>query len=128
MPNTGELRCLEMKMIGKPYAGKPPVRFDEGEQDFVLWEILNGHEAGNGRNSQGRPTAHRDLLYSERIRCSWLIGTAGVEDVRVLKGDLGPIARPHGVRSGGPKPGSVGQRLGAGTVGIHQPNVMVRNE
>src|SRR5712692_10474309 len=27
---------------------------------------LNGHEAGNGRNSQGRPTAHRDLLYSER--------------------------------------------------------------
>src|SRR5437879_2654330 len=27
---------------------------------------LNGHEAGNGGNSQGRPTAHRDLLYSER--------------------------------------------------------------
>src|SRR5262249_3594078 len=22
---------------------------------------LNGHEAGNGGNSQGRPTAHRDL-------------------------------------------------------------------
>ncbi len=27
---------------------------------------LNGHEAGNGGHSQGRPTAHRDLLYSER--------------------------------------------------------------
>jgi hypothetical protein len=29
------------------------VRFDEGEQDFVLWQILNGHEAGNGGDSQG---------------------------------------------------------------------------
>ena len=53
MPNTGELGCLEMKMIGKPYAGKPQVRFDEGEQDFVLWKTLNGHEAGNGGYGQG---------------------------------------------------------------------------
>ena len=53
MPNTGELRCLEMKMIGKPYCGKPHVRFDEGEQDFVLWKTLNGHEAGNGGYGQG---------------------------------------------------------------------------
>jgi hypothetical protein len=27
---------------------------------------LNGHEAGNGGYSQGRPTACRVLLYSER--------------------------------------------------------------
>ena len=27
---------------------------------------LNGHEAGNGGYSQGRPTAHWVLLYSER--------------------------------------------------------------
>src|ERR1700676_1822255 len=27
---------------------------------------LNGHAAGNGGHSQGRPTAHRPLFYSER--------------------------------------------------------------
>ena len=27
------LACFEMKMIGKPYAGNPQVRFDEGGQD-----------------------------------------------------------------------------------------------
>ena len=27
---------------------------------------LNGHEAGNGGHSQGKPTASRILLYSER--------------------------------------------------------------
>jgi hypothetical protein len=43
---TGEFACLEVKMIGKPYAGELQVRFDEGEQDFVLRSILNGHEAG----------------------------------------------------------------------------------
>jgi len=42
----GEFACLEVKMIGKPYAGELQVRFDEGEQDFVLRSILNGHEAG----------------------------------------------------------------------------------
>jgi hypothetical protein len=46
------LACLEMKMIGKPYAGELHVRFDEGEQDFVSRNILNGHEAGNGGHSQ----------------------------------------------------------------------------
>ncbi len=53
MPVIGELACLEMKMIGKPYAGELQVRFDEGEQDFVLRSILNGHEAGNGGYGQG---------------------------------------------------------------------------
>ena len=46
--SIGALACLEVKMIGKPYAGELHVRFDEGEQDFVSWTILNGHEAGNG--------------------------------------------------------------------------------
>ena len=36
-PRIGALACLEVKMIGKPYAGELHVRFDEGEQDFVLW-------------------------------------------------------------------------------------------
>jgi hypothetical protein len=51
-PPIGVLACLEVKMIGKPYAGELHVRFDEGEQDFVLRNILNGHEAGNGGHSQ----------------------------------------------------------------------------
>jgi hypothetical protein len=29
---------------------------------------VNGHEAGNGGHSQGKPTAYRGLLYSERSR------------------------------------------------------------
>jgi hypothetical protein len=53
MPRIGALARLEVKMIGKPYVGKLQVRFDEGEQDFVLWETLNGHEAGNSGYSQG---------------------------------------------------------------------------
>src|SRR5262249_47297755 len=32
-PRIGALACLEVKMIGKPYAGDLHVRFDEGEQD-----------------------------------------------------------------------------------------------
>ena len=52
-PRTGALACLEVKMIGKPYAGGLHVRFDEGEQDFVTRQILNGHEAGNGGHCQG---------------------------------------------------------------------------
>jgi hypothetical protein len=53
MPNIGELARFEMKMIGKPYAVAPQVRFDEGEQDFVTRKILHGHEAGNGGHRQG---------------------------------------------------------------------------
>ena len=52
-PRIGALACLKVKMIGKPYAGDLHVRFDEGEQDFVLWQILNGHAAGNGGYGQG---------------------------------------------------------------------------
>jgi hypothetical protein len=51
-PRIGALACLEVKMIGKPYAGELHVRFDEGEQDIVLRTILNGHEVGNDRYSQ----------------------------------------------------------------------------
>jgi hypothetical protein len=53
MLRIGALACLEVKMIGKPYALVGHVRFDEGGQDFYLWTILNGHEAGNGGYSQG---------------------------------------------------------------------------
>jgi len=53
MPPMGALACLEVKMIGKPYAGKLHVRFDEGGQDCCRWTTLNGHEAGNGGYSQG---------------------------------------------------------------------------
>ena len=49
----GGLECLEVKMIGKPYAGELQVRFDVGGKDFSLRITLNGHEAGNGRYSQG---------------------------------------------------------------------------
>ena len=49
----GGFACLEVKMIGKPYAGELQERFDEGEQEFVPWTILNGHEVGNDRYSQG---------------------------------------------------------------------------
>jgi hypothetical protein len=51
-PRTGALACIEMKMIGKPYVGELQVRFDEGEQAFIPWTILYGHEAGNGGDSQ----------------------------------------------------------------------------
>jgi hypothetical protein len=52
MPSIGEIARPEVKMIGKPYAVEPQVRFDEGEQDFVSRKILHGHEAGNGGDSQ----------------------------------------------------------------------------
>jgi hypothetical protein len=41
---------------------------------------LNGHEVGNGGYSQGRPTARRVLLYSERCPISqrYVPVTAGV--------------------------------------------------
>jgi hypothetical protein len=37
-----------------------------GESVGAAMVDLNGHEAGNGRYSPGRPTARRVLLYSER--------------------------------------------------------------
>ncbi len=39
-----------------------------GESVGLAMVDLNGHEAGNGGHSQGRPTAHRPLFYSERPR------------------------------------------------------------
>ena len=53
MPRIGGLVCLEVKMIGKPSAGKLHAGFDEGGLDGCLWATLNGHEAGNGGYSQG---------------------------------------------------------------------------
>ena len=37
-----------------------------GESVGLAMVDLNGHEAGNGGYSQGTPTAHRHLSYSER--------------------------------------------------------------
>jgi hypothetical protein len=37
-----------------------------GESDGEAKVDLNGHEAGNGRHSQGKPKAHCVLLYSEK--------------------------------------------------------------
>jgi hypothetical protein len=37
-----------------------------GESVGAAMVDLNGHEAGNGGYSQGKPTARRVLLYSER--------------------------------------------------------------
>jgi hypothetical protein len=51
----GNFACLEVKMIGKPYAGETQVRFDEGEQDFFPWMIPNGHEVGNDGYGHGSP-------------------------------------------------------------------------
>ena len=51
----GKFACLEIMMIGKPYAGELQVRFDEGEQDCVPRTILNGHEVGNDGYGQGSP-------------------------------------------------------------------------
>jgi len=41
-----------------------------GESVGAAMVDLNGHEAGNGGYSQGRPTARRVLLYSERCPVS----------------------------------------------------------
>ena len=62
MPRIGALACLEMKMIGKPYARELHVRFDEGEQVFVARQILTGDEVGN---SEGQPRI--DLTNAEPV-------------------------------------------------------------
>ncbi len=36
----GDCECLWKKMIGKPYSGKPNVRFDVAGDGEVLWIIL----------------------------------------------------------------------------------------
>jgi hypothetical protein len=51
-PRNGALACIEMKMIGKPYVEELQGRLDEGEQAFIPWTILYGHESGNGGYSQ----------------------------------------------------------------------------
>ena len=66
-PTTSFIACLEVKMIGKPYAGELHVRFDEGEQVFVALQILNGHEAGNGGDKPRIDLTNAEpVLYSTR--------------------------------------------------------------
>jgi len=63
-------------MIGKSYALVGHVRFDEGGQDFYLWTILNGHEAGNGGYSQGLSLKKVEpVLCSTRNLCRNFPGT-----------------------------------------------------
>ena len=69
MPRIGALACLEVKMIGKPYAGELHVRFDEGEQVLVARQILNGHEAGNGGDKPRIDLTNAEpVLYSTQPR------------------------------------------------------------
>jgi hypothetical protein len=49
---------------GEPGAGNLHAGFCEGGADDAMVN-LNGHEAGNGGNSQGPPTARRAFLYSD---------------------------------------------------------------
>ena len=46
-----------------------------GESVGVAMVDLNGHEAGNGGYSQGTPTAHWHLSYSERCPVTGRLGT-----------------------------------------------------
>src|SRR5664279_279968 len=59
---TGGVRLEE------PAAGNLHGGVCEGGESWEATVNLNGHETGNGGNSQGEPTASRDLLYSE-IHC-----------------------------------------------------------
>jgi hypothetical protein len=58
-----------------------------GENVGVVMVTLNGHEAGNGGYSQGRPTARQVLLYSER--CPITAAFIRLEDHLRLARDLG---------------------------------------
>src|SRR5215475_2518076 len=55
----GEVRLEE------PAAGNLHGGVCEGGDSWEATASLNGHETGNGGNSQGEPTASRNLLYSE---------------------------------------------------------------
>jgi hypothetical protein len=55
MPDIGELARFEMKMIGKPYAVAPQVRFDEGEQDFVHGRFYTGTKLETADTDKSRP-------------------------------------------------------------------------
>jgi hypothetical protein len=46
-----------------------------GESVAAAMVDLNGHEAGNGGYSQGRPTARRVLLYSETRKSAIILVT-----------------------------------------------------
>jgi hypothetical protein len=71
-----------------------------GESVGAAMVDLTGHEAGNGRHSQGIPTAHQPLFYSERFpvtrlyvqvntstRRNFLDQRSGVEDPRASNDD-----------------------------------------
>ena len=53
--------------LEEPAAGNLHGGVCEGGESWEATVNLNGHETGNGGNSQGEPTASRDLLYSEEF-------------------------------------------------------------
>jgi hypothetical protein len=57
---------------------------------------LNGHEAGNGGNSQGTPTAHRPLSYSERYAVNQDFRTDTHSYLRAMSGST-ELARRSGM-------------------------------
>ena len=66
-PRIGALACLEVKMIGKPYAGELHVRFDEGEQDFVFTA-----DSKRARSWKRRTQPRIDLTNAEPVLYSTL--------------------------------------------------------
>jgi hypothetical protein len=64
-PREIVLVCLEMKMIGKPYAGELHVRFDEGEQDCFHGRFYTGTKLETAETAKSRPNQRRacSLLY-----------------------------------------------------------------
>jgi hypothetical protein len=52
----------------EPAAGNLHGGVCEGGDVIDAMVDLNGHEAGNGGNGQGKPKAHGVLLYSDRPR------------------------------------------------------------
>ena len=63
-----------------------------GESVGAAMVDLNGHETGNGGYSQGRPTARRVLLYSER----WTVTALDRERRVAFKGRKRTTARAAG--------------------------------
>jgi hypothetical protein len=56
-PRIVALACVEMKVIGKPYAQELQVG-SLGGNSFISGKILHGHEIGTADTSKDRPNEH----------------------------------------------------------------------
>jgi hypothetical protein len=61
------LGAVRRATLEEPAAGNLHGGVCEGGRADDAMVNLNGHEAGNGGNSQGTPTARRAFLYSDRL-------------------------------------------------------------